>query len=207
MKVARILYPVHSLGPGNRLGIWLAGCPRRCPGCSNPELWRTRADQEISLPNLQRLLRPFLARRDLDGVVVTGGDPFFQPDALLQLLGYLNQSLKDILVYTGYTYEELLRLGQSACACLQHIGVLIDGPYREQENDGYVLKGSANQRIYFLRPELQPRYLAYLAEQHHPIQNFTTKEGVISVGIHRRDFADVIQEQAKKKGMILHDRP
>lgn len=207
INIARILYPVRALGPGNRLGIWLAGCPRRCPGCSNPELWQAQAGQVLSQERLQEILRPFLSRGDLDGIVVTGGDPFFQADALLPLLAYLDRFVPDILVYTGYTYQQLLHLGESARACLQHIGVLIDGPYRQDENDGHPLKGSANQRTYFLRRELRPRYTTYLAEPTHPVQNFTMKQGIISVGIHRRDFADTIEQQAKKKGMILHDGP
>ena len=60
---------------------------------------------------------------------------------------------------------------------------------------------------YFLRPELRPRYEAYLEGPSHPVQNFTMKHGIISVGIHRRDFADAVAQQAKKKGIILHDRP
>ena len=40
MYVARILYPVKVLGPGNRIGIWVSGCNHRCKGCSNPELWK-----------------------------------------------------------------------------------------------------------------------------------------------------------------------
>ena len=40
MYIARILYPVKVLGPGNRIGIWFAGCHHRCKGCSNPELWK-----------------------------------------------------------------------------------------------------------------------------------------------------------------------
>lgn len=207
VNIARILYPVRALGPGDRLGIWLAGCPRRCPGCSNPELWQAQAGQALSQERLQELLWPFLSREDLGGVVVTGGDPFFQADVLLPLLAYLDQSVPDILVYTGYTYQQLLHLGKSARACLQHIGVLIDGPYRQEENDGHPLKGSANQQVYFLRPELRPRYEAYLEGPSHPVQNFTMKHGIISVGIHRRDFADAVAQQAKKKGIILHDRP
>lgn len=39
MYIARILYPVKVLGPGERIGIWMDGCEHGCIGCSNPELW------------------------------------------------------------------------------------------------------------------------------------------------------------------------
>ena len=48
MKVARIIFPIKVLGPGNRVGIWLAGCPHRCKGCSNPELWDSSVVRDIS---------------------------------------------------------------------------------------------------------------------------------------------------------------
>lgn len=38
MQIDRLLYPVHSLGPGNRLVIWVRGCKKRCFNCANPEL-------------------------------------------------------------------------------------------------------------------------------------------------------------------------
>ena len=38
MRIGRILYPIKALGPGTRIGIWVQGCPRECPGCANPEL-------------------------------------------------------------------------------------------------------------------------------------------------------------------------
>ena len=44
--VARILYPVKVLGPGNRVGIWLAGCDHKCLGCSNPELWEQKDEEK-----------------------------------------------------------------------------------------------------------------------------------------------------------------
>lgn len=28
MQIDRLLYPVHSLGPGDRLAIWIRGCKK-----------------------------------------------------------------------------------------------------------------------------------------------------------------------------------
>ena len=47
MYIARILYPVEVLGPGKRIGIWFCGCPRRCEGCSNPELWEFQERYQV----------------------------------------------------------------------------------------------------------------------------------------------------------------
>ena len=55
MNVARILFPVQVLGPGNRIGIWLCGCNRACKGCSNPELWIQRDEFEIDGVNFKIL--------------------------------------------------------------------------------------------------------------------------------------------------------
>ena len=47
LSIARIYYPVKTLGPGNRIGIWTAGCPRRCSGCISPELQHAEAYLQI----------------------------------------------------------------------------------------------------------------------------------------------------------------
>ena len=81
----------------------------------------------------------------MDGFTITGGDPFYQPDALRELLPLLETISPDILVYTGYLREELPE------DILQHIAVLIDGRYVQENNRGEVLRGSDNQRIIILR--------------------------------------------------------
>lgn len=54
MQIDRLLYPVHSLGPGNRLVIWVRGCKKRCFNCANPELQFFNPKSEISMPIIKR---------------------------------------------------------------------------------------------------------------------------------------------------------
>lgn len=182
MYVARILYPVKVLGPGNRIGIWFCGCPRRCEGCSNPELWEFQDRYKTSLATVMSLIEKIAQANIVDGFTITGGDPFFQPDALSRLLEQIKKISYDILVYTGYMKDEL------PAPLLKNIAVLIDAPYIETQNNNCRLRGSDNQTIYILNENYRATYENYLTTTNNQIQNFTTKNGYISVGIHRPDF-------------------
>lgn len=208
MNIARILYPVQVLGPGKRIGIWLCGCPRRCPGCSNPELWTFRPEYEIDVQTAISMIWDSFADFPVDGITISGGDPFYQPKALKELLAALYGLSPDILVYTGYDYEELkTSANPDILAALSFTGVLIDGQYIEEKNDGALLRGSSNQHIIVFDPALEEKYRAYLKEQkENQIQNFTTKDGVISVGIHKPDFNAAIREKARERGVITDGR-
>jgi len=189
VNVARILYPVESLGPGKRIGIWLCGCPRRCDGCSNPELWEPDSRYEISTDNILKLINGISEKYHIDGFTITGGDPFFQPEALDVLTEQLIKISDDILIYTGYEVEELRATNNSNInGALNRTAVLIDGKYIKERNHGYVLRGSDNQRIHILSEKLRSRYEEYLNSPSR-IQNFPSDSGVISVGIHRAEFA------------------
>ena len=107
MYIARILYPVRVLGPGDRIGIWFAGCEHHCKGCSNPELWEERTEYMTSAAVIKQLVTRVSAENPVDGFTLTGGDPFFQLEALKELLPILLEFSQDILVYTGYLYEDL----------------------------------------------------------------------------------------------------
>ncbi|MPM13472.1 7-carboxy-7-deazaguanine synthase [bioreactor metagenome] len=193
MNVARILFPVKVLGPGNRIGIWVCGCPRRCSGCSNPELWEQRSEYEITISKLKELIRRIAATQKVDGFTITGGEPMAQPQELAELMDYLKTVSTDILVYTGYKYDELCQHGSGFIEeILRSAAVLIDGQYIEEMNTNVILRGSENQNIIILNSEYKAYYENYLETTHNQIQNFTTVDGVVSVGIHRKDFASEI---------------
>lgn len=189
MNIARILYPVRVLGPGDRIGIWVVGCHRACPGCSNPELWEQQSKYDISIPELISIIRKIVSQRSVDGFTISGGEPMHQAEELSELIDRLQEISSDILVYSGYTLDELrLSSSKAILAVLSKTGVLIDGPYIETLNDNSLLRGSSNQRIHILNPDLEDRYFDYLQSTSNQIQNFITADGVVSVGIHRAGF-------------------
>lgn len=190
MNVARILYPVEVLGPGKRLGIWVCGCRRGCKGCSNPELWGQKPEYEVTVEDIMSLVSRISDLHKIDGFTISGGEPMDQPEGLSQLVTQLSAYSKDILIYTGYRIDELKKREDPATnIILARTAVLIDGEYREEENIDVLLRGSSNQRIHILIPEMAEGYEKYLASAHNQIQNFTTLNGVVSVGIHRKGFS------------------
>lgn len=189
MNIARILYPVEVLGPGRRVGLWLCGCDRACKGCSNPELWHRRPEFELSIAEIMTLIERIATSHPIDGFTITGGEPMDQAEELAVLLQQLCTISCDILVYSGYKIEELRAAKSTAIdAVLNSIAVLIDSPYIEELNDNSLLRGSSNQNIHILAPSVKASYRDYLARANNRIQNFTTTDGVVSVGIHRAKF-------------------
>lgn len=190
MNLARILYPVQVLGPGNRIGLWLCGCNRACKGCSNPELWVQHEELEIDVQDVVSLIRKITESHKVDGFTFSGGEPFLQADELVVLLSHLTPISTDILIYTGYRLEELRELhSKSINSIIDSTAVIIDGAYIEDLNNDSVLRGSSNQQIHIMNPEYEDTYRQYLANTQNQIQNFTTVDGVVSVGIHRKTFS------------------
>lgn len=195
MYVARVLYPVEVLGPGKRVGIWFCGCPRRCKGCSNPELWEFQ-DRYYTSPQLvYELITQIAKEHPIDGFTITGGDPLYQADDLQQLIMLLRTISEDILVYTGYILKEI---GDDK---IKGIAVLIDGEYIESRNNNCILRGSDNQTIHILDQKYEEKYTAFLSRSINQIQNFMTSDGVISVGIHKPNFMTELDEAVLGKGL------
>lgn len=202
LYLARILYPVRVLGPGERVGVWLCGCSHRCFGCSNPELWERQDKYLVSNETALRLIRSVCENNRVDGFTITGGDPFEQPQALSELLPELKKLSGDILAYTGFTREQLYSMKNLYVnKSLEYISVLIDGLYVEESNSGSPLRGSDNQRIIYLDESVKPFYEAYIS-QGNKIQNFTIGGSVVSVGIHTPDYQAALSGRLFEKNLI-----
>jgi anaerobic ribonucleoside-triphosphate reductase activating protein len=156
MKIAinKVHFPVTTLGYGRRLAIWMQGCSIRCAGCINKDTWDRTKEHETTLGELLKISAEWLALAD--GVTISGGEPFDQPEALAALVEAIRASnAGDVLVYTGY---RLHVIQQSFAAILAQIDVLISEPYRRGDGDSLALRGSDNQRISLLTPVARQRY-------------------------------------------------
>ncbi len=157
MKIDRLFYPVTTLGFGRRVGIWTIGCPHHCNGCSNPELWDFSGGGELSAEQAADAICDITDR--IDGITITGGDPFAQADELLKLVRVLeSRGFEDILIYSGYTLEEIEVMSDDARECLNHIAALVDGRYVDELNDNLGMRGSSNQRLHLFKEQFAERY-------------------------------------------------
>lgn len=150
LSVARIYYPVKTLGPGNRIGIWTAGCSRNCVGCISPELQAVEAGQAMSSHEIIGIIDRVGCVPD--GFTISGGEPFLQIEALCELFEKLVLITDDILIYTGYTLNELAaRHDERIARAISLCSAIVDGPYIDELNDGIGLRGSSNQRLHVFR--------------------------------------------------------
>lgn len=132
-------------GPGMRLAVFFQGCPHHCVGCHNPES-QVFEDKEFLTPEAIM----FHWTPITTGLTISGGEPFAQPKALLELVKYARQEgVEDIWVWSGWTYEELLEAVPLAKEILEYCDVLVDGPFVEELRDTVNSKwrGSTNQRL------------------------------------------------------------
>ena len=155
MKVMlnRIQFPVTTLGHGRRIGVWFQGCAIRCPGCVSRDTWEV-GDDAVDMAELHKVMTHWLG--EADGVTISGGEPFDQTAALLELLRWLRPRLDgDSLVYSGYPWEAIRERFPRAEGL---IDALITDPYDTDQQQTLPLRGSDNQRLHRLTQLGEERY-------------------------------------------------
>lgn len=142
-------------GPGFRYTIFTQGCSHNCQGCHNPQ---THDFNGGYLVDTDELFIEMMSDPLIKGMTFSGGDPFEQPEPLAELASKVHSAGKDIICYTGYTYEQLLDKSSenpSVMDLLKETDVLIDGPFVLEERDLTLkFRGSVNQRVIDVKKSL-----------------------------------------------------
>lgn len=170
LRILDITAPDINNGNGIRVTLWVSGCTHKCKGCQNA--WTWDFNKGISLKDnadkIQDKLSNWLERDYVDGLTISGGDPLCQDEDglynILQLISWVKSAFptKTIWMYTGYTYDELIKEIEENPNCdrsialrgiLASINVLVDGPYKEELRDiaHCPFRGSTNQRIIHIK--------------------------------------------------------
>ena len=135
-------------GEGIRSVIWTQGCSHNCLGCHNPETHSFDGGVILDVDEVKKQIDLLEGQQ---GITFSGGDPMMQPESCLELAKYAKSLGYNIWCYTGFTFEELLKLGEkkkSILKFLNYIDVLVDGRFiLEEKSFDVVFRGSKNQRL------------------------------------------------------------
>ncbi|MQY03872.1 4Fe-4S single cluster domain-containing protein [Actinomadura macrotermitis] len=227
LLLAKAHYPVTTLGPGTRAGIWVQGCTLQCHGCMSRDTWDADPGKEVPVA----AVLGWLSSLDgpVDGVTISGGEPFQQPAAVAALVRgirawgdkrYGGTIPLDILIYSGYVYSRLSRSAE-AQAILDLCDAVVAGPYVDRLNPGgrhsgsasLLWKGSANQRLVPLSPLGRLRYGApddSNEEDRGPRMQVSVDEGpegrrVYYIGIPRRGDMEHLSTTLDRAGVRSGD--
>lgn len=144
----------------------------------------------------------------LDGVTISGGEPFDQPDGLLALLKELDRwrfelppVSFDLLVYSGYSGRAVKRDFDEH---LKYIDAVVAGPFKKKAGGSKTYCGSDNQEIVLCSPLAEKRYgTEELQNWKTGMQASVDQEGVWMIGIPHAGDLERLEQQCLKKGLLL----
>lgn len=158
MNYHNILHCNMNNGPGLRVVLFVSGCNHHCKGCQNPQTWCPTSGIPFDDEALDEIFDE-LSKDYCRGITLTGGDPLFpgNREEIRQLCECIKilYPTKDIFLYTGYTWEELIQQ-QDIKEILQYIDILADGKFEIDKisPDKYWV-GSSNQRVIDVQKSLK----------------------------------------------------
>jgi len=148
LNIHAILPVSRANGPGKRFAIWFQGCSLACPGCFNPDTHSHAPRHLMSVDDVFQQVSDNVPV--VEGISISGGEPFQQPAPLLSLFKRLrDRTTLSILVFSGYTLDRIKKI-PCGTPLLQMIDVLVDGPYVKRLRLSESICGSDNQRIHLL---------------------------------------------------------
>ena len=140
----------HSVvnGPGERFVVWVQGCTLGCAGCANADACTTDGGRDVSV---EELAQEIVTTAGIEGLTLSGGEPFQQPAAVAQLCRRARTAGLSVFIFTGYTLDELRNsLDPAVAELLRSTDILLAGRYVQDRHTHKLWRGSDNQTVHFL---------------------------------------------------------
>lgn len=152
IRVAGVVNDSIVDGEGLRLVIFVQGCPHHCRGCHNPETHDFEGGTEMDTNEIVEMMK---ANPQIDGITLSGGEPFCQPRACGELAKQAQKMGLNVWCYTGYKYSQLRDIPYFH-KFLPYINVLVDGQYNAKKRTlDLPFRGSSNQRLIDVQKSLR----------------------------------------------------
>lgn len=168
MHYSNIIEEDIANGQGVRTTLFVSGCKFHCKECFNSEAWNFNYGKEYTEKTEEYILKQ-VNKPYIKGLSLLGGDPLWQDMDGLKQLRQLVQKVHDlgktVWIWSGFTWEELLRKGRLTsrranedwetyswdiqrlclvCDC----DVFVDGLFEYDKKDlSLAWRGSRNQRV------------------------------------------------------------
>ena len=175
------------LGPYKRFIVWVQGCKRRCKGCIAKDSWALDGGE---LVEVDAIVQQIFRQENIEGITISGGEPFLQQDALCELISKV-RGHKDVgvIIYTGMKYSEI-----ENTALAHFADLIIDGEYVEELNDNKSLRGSSNQNVLCLTERYKNIVPEYYGIQGRKIELILADGITKMIGIPSKEFEQMIGE-------------
>ena len=144
-------------GIGIRTSLYVSGCRRHCKGCHNSKTWNFSYGEKYTEETEKQILEA-LNHEYIQGFSLCGGEPMEEENQriIVSLLTKIKELYphKDVWLWTGYEFEDLLPGGKKHCEVTASILSLVDvavvGPFVLEESDisdNNRWRCSRNQRV------------------------------------------------------------
>ncbi|WP_028877569.1 4Fe-4S single cluster domain-containing protein [Teredinibacter turnerae] len=199
LALSRMHFPVTTLGPGDRIGIWFQGCSIRCTGCISKDTWDPEINH-INISEVENLLLEWLPKAD--GITVSGGEPFEQPLQLKRVLSFIKRhSSLSTIVFSGYRYADIEWRLQDYHSL---IDLLISEPFDHTQPSSQPLRGSENQKAHALT-EIGQNLEAELTSGIQQLDAMIASDSAWFAGIPESDLMHKLSSELSKEGyQITH---
>lgn len=173
------------LGPYKRFIVWVQGCKRRCKGCIAKDAWALDGGELVEIDSL---VQQILQQDAIEGITISGGEPFLQQEALCELIARVREH-KDVgvIIYTGMKYSEI-----ENTALAHFADLIIDGEYVEELNDNKSLRGSSNQNVLCLTERYKNIVPEYYGRNGRKIELILADGVTKMIGIPSKEFEQMI---------------